>query len=145
MVNDKKVFVCPTCGRKIIETPHGLNKTIIFGLWQLYKAGGRARLDELGLTNSQFTNFQKTQYFGLAVMSKDVTGKKNREWVLTTAGIEFLTGRRQMPKQVFVFGGRVSRVSAQKLYIHEIRDCVQFKVEWQENARQPSLFDTRGK
>lgn len=141
MTKDRKVFVCPTCGRRIIETPHGLNQTIIHGLWRLHNAGGRSRLDKLNLTNSQFTNFQKTQYFGLAIRAKDAEGKINNEWILTNAGLEFLAGRRQMPKQVFVFNGKVSRVSTEKVYIDEITNCVQYKVEWQQNARQPSLFD----
>ena len=44
-------------------------------------AGGHSRLDKLQLDNTQFTNFQKLRYFGLAF-----TTGQHGEWHITNTG-----------------------------------------------------------
>lgn len=137
MAKDKNAFICPICGRKSTEYRHGMTKTLVSCMWHLNCAGGRARLDKMGLGNSQFTNFQKLQYWGLAVSA----GGRRAEWILTAAGTEFLQGRRAVAKAVFTLNALVKRKSEELVFIHEVKDCVEYKLDWQEQARQPGLFD----
>lgn len=139
MGSKNNVSVCPTCGQKIVEYKHGLNKTLISCLWSLYRAGGLARLDKLRLDNTQFTNFQKLRYFRLVIS----TGQHN-EWQITRDGVEFLQARKHVPKFVITRNARVIRQSDELVFVQEVKDCVEFRVSWQEQAGQPTLFDEGG-
>ena len=127
---------CPTCGRKITEYKHSINKTLVGCLARLNALGGRARLDQMRLDNTHFSNFQKLKYFGLAVQTNT-----NYEWQITNHGIWFLQGRIQVPKFVMTRNANVIRKSAELVFINEIKDCIEYKIEWKEQARQPNLFD----
>jgi hypothetical protein len=132
-------FVCPVCGHVSKEHRHGMNKTLIFGLQALHNAGGTARLENLHLDNlTKNTNFQKLQYFGLAMRVGH-----NREWGITTAGKEFLFGCRKVHKFVITRNSIVIRKSEKMVFMHEIKDCIQYKAEWEEYARMPGLFDQK--
>jgi hypothetical protein len=133
---NKNVFVCPTCGHISKEHKHGLNKTLIAGLRALYSTGGTSRLDKMKLDNNTiFNNFQKLQYFGLAMR----VGNHN-EWSITTAGREFLGAQRKIVRWVITRNGTVIRRSDEIVFIHQVKDCVQYKIEWIANAN-PGLFD----
>lgn len=139
MGSKNNVAFCPTCGQKLVDYKHNINKTLISCLWHLQNAGGLARLDKLQLDNTQFTNFQKLRYFHLVV----ATGQHS-EWQITRAGTEFLQGRRRIPKFVITRNAVVKQASDELVFVQEVKDCVAFKVEWQEQAGQPTLFDQRG-
>lgn len=134
-MNDK-FSICPICGRKLVEYKHNINKTLVSGLSRLNALGGRARLDMMGLDNTTFNNFQKLRYFGLAVPSGE-----NSEWQITERGIWFLQGRVQIPRFVITKIAKTIRESNELVYITDIKDCVQYKVQWQKQASQPSLFE----
>lgn len=112
--------------------------TLVIGLWHLYGAGGRARTDKLDITFSQRTNFQKLQYFGLA---HPAGAEFNNEWILTRVGLEFLQGRRKMPRFIFTELGRPVAQSLERIFINQVKDYISFKVEWQAQAAHPNLFD----
>ena len=133
------VTICPACGQRIVNYKHNINRTLVSCLWRLYQMGGRARLDAMGLYNTQFTNFQKLRYFNLAV----ATGRHS-EWQITRIGMEFLRGLRRTPKFVVTRNARVLQVSDELLFVYEVKDCVAFKIEWQSQAGQPTLFDSEG-
>ncbi len=128
--------ICPTCGHKSVDYKHSINKTLVSGLARLNAVGGRARLDNLGLDNTVFNNFQKLRYFNLAVSTND-----NFEWQITNEGVWFLQGRVQIPRFVITRNAVVIRTSPELVFITEVKDCVQYKVQWAEQARQPGLFD----
>lgn len=132
----KKFSICPTCGHKSVDYKHSINKTLVSGLARLNAVGGRARLDRLGLDNTVFNNFQKLRYFNLAVSTND-----NFEWQITNEGVWFLQGRVQIPRYVITRNASVVRTSPELVYITQVKDCVQYKVQWAEQARQPGLFD----
>lgn len=127
---------CPLCGSKITDYKHSINKMLVECLARLYALGGRSRLDKLGLDNTHFNNFQKLRYFGLAVP----TGE-NSEWQITNQGIWFLQGRIQISRFVITRNAMVIRSSTEAVFITEVKDCVSYKIEWKEQARQPNLFD----
>lgn len=128
--------ICPTCGHKAVEYQHSINKTLVSCLARLNAVGGKARLDQLGLSNTQFANFQKLRYFGLTTPTNI-----HNEWQITNIGVWFLQGRTQVPRFVVTKNARVIRKSPELLFINQIKDCVAYKIQWQDQARQPSLFD----
>lgn len=130
------VNICPECGHKIVEYKHSINKTLVSCLHRLNALGGRARLDKMQLDNTQFANFQKLRYFGLAIPTNE-----NNEWQITDQGVWFLQGRIQVSRFVVTKNAAVIRKSTELVFIGEIKDCVQYKSEWQSQASQPSLFD----
>ena len=132
----KNFSICPTCGHKSVDYKHSINKTLVSGLARLNAVGGRARLDRLGLDNTVFNNFQKLRYFNLAVSTND-----NFEWQITNEGVWFLQGRVQIPRYVITRNASVVRTSPELVYITQVKACVQYKVQWSEQARQPGLFD----
>lgn len=140
MASKNNITICPTCGQEIVRYKHGLNRTLISCLWHLHNVGGRARLDKMDLNNTEFTNFQKLRYFGLALP----TGSNN-EWILTRLGLSFLQGRRKISRFVYTQNARVVMQSTEQVFIGEVKDCVAFKVEWQEQIAQPTLFDRGNK
>lgn len=128
--------ICPTCGHKAVEYQHSINQTLVSCLARLNAVGGKARLDQLGLSNTQFANFQKLHYFNLTAPTN-----LNNEWQITTLGVWFLQGRIQVPRFVVTKNARVIRKSPELLFINQIKDCVGYKIQWQDQARQPTLFD----
>ncbi len=130
------ITVCPECGHKVVEYKHSINKTLVSCLSRLNAMGGRARLDKMQLDNTQFANFQKLRYFGLAIPTN-----KNNEWQITNHGVWFLQGRIQISRFVLTRNATVIRESSELVFINDVKDCVQYKTSWQEQAGQPSLFD----
>lgn len=130
------VTVCPNCGHQSVEYKHTINKTLIAGLARLYCLGGRARLDKMYLDNTQFANFQKLRYFNLIIPTH-----MNNEWQITNDGRWFLQGRIQVPRFVITRNALVIRKSPELVYINEVKDCVEYKINWQSQAKQPGLFD----
>lgn len=130
------VRICPLCKQKIVCYKHTLSRIIVKGLYSLHKAGGRAKLDKLGLSNSEFTNFQKLRYFGLALNSKS-----SCEWFITSKGYSFLEGRIKINMAAYTENGRVVRLSRKKIFITQVKNGGQFKIEWREQAMIPGLFD----
>ena len=131
-----EISICPLCGRKITEYKHTINKTLVAGLARLNALGGRARIDKMGLDYTQFTNFQKLRYFGLAIPTNE-----HSEWQITDQGIWFLQGRIQISRFVITRNASVIRKSTELIFIGEVKDCVDYKLDWKEQARQPNLFD----
>lgn len=136
MGNKNNISICSACGQKIVDYKHNLNKTLVSCLWHLHRAGGRARLDNMRLDNTQFTNFQKLRYFHLVV----ATGQHS-EWQITKDGTEFLQSRRKIPKFVITRNALVKQISDELVFVQEIKECVDFRIAWQEQAAQPTLFD----
>ena len=133
---NNKVSICPVCGHKLVEYKHSINKTLVSCLARLNALGGRARLDQMGLNNTQFSNFQKLRYFALAVPTNE-----NNEWQITDRGVWFLQGRIQVSRFVMTKNAQTIRESNELVFINDVKDCVQYKVNWQQQASQPTLFD----
>lgn len=130
------VSICPMCGHKLVEYKHTMNKTLVSCLARLNAMGGRARLDKMNLNNTQFSNFQKLRYFGLAIPTNE-----HNEWQITNNGVWFLQGKIQIYRFVITKNATTIRQSDELVYITEVKDCVQYKVNWQQQAGQPTLFE----
>ena len=131
--------MCHSCGRTSTEYQHGINRTLISCLRRLHDIGGVGRLDTMGLSNTQFGNFQKLQYFRLVHPTH-----KNNEWAITKDGECFLQGRIQVPKFIVTKNTKIIRRSPDLIFIDQIKDCVEFKISWQKQKAQLTLFDVGG-
>jgi|GEM_PF-626464 len=134
---------CPICQQKMpVEYKHSLTTIMIRGLSHLFQATGRrANLQKLLENKSEYTNFQKLRYFGLAMPADDDSG----DWFMTLRGFEFMTGQRKVPKFVWTKKAKVIRFSNEMVSIDDIKDCVQYKQEWRAQAqfatgKQQNLF-----
>jgi len=128
--------ICECCGQKIVQYKHNINKTLISGLFKLYKYGQPSRLDKLKLTNTEHANFQKLRYFKLIVKTDD-----KHKWSITEFGKGFIEGVSNCPKFVFTENGRTINYSTELVLLADVKECAQYKIEWQEQASsQPKLF-----
>jgi len=137
----KEPEYCPCCGLRIpTEYKHGLTKVLIKGLVDLYNTPNKqANLNQLIQNKTEYTNFQKLRYFGLAIPLRK---EDNGEWVVTNKGRWFLRGQIPCERFVWTRAARVVRMSAETLFITEVKDCVQFKQDWQKQAsHQLTLFE----
>jgi hypothetical protein len=93
--------VCSHCGQRFPAVfRHPLSKGLLSVLWKMYHAGKPIRLTELGLTNSEFANAQKLNYFKIA---QSVDGA----WSITERGLLFLGNRIEVERYVFTKQGKV--------------------------------------
>ena len=126
----KKVEICPCCGQKIVEYRHNFNSVLFNGLKYLEYLGGKATLreifDKMGMSSSEYANFQKLQYFDM--MSKD-----GRNYVLTEKGEQFLKGRGTCPEYVVTKLKKVVEVGPEMTAL-EMFPPVQVKEEYEEQA-----------
>lgn len=119
---------CETCGQRIVEYKHKLNKTLCNGLWKLLQFGGSGKLKELGLTNNEFANFQKLRYFGL--VAKD----NFNNWYLTDRGDKFLMIKETAPSYVITRNKEVIEQGNQ-IWITKVKDYFQSREDWEDQAR----------
>ncbi len=81
---------CPYCGHIKTAFTHKLNDQLVKALRQLVDFYEREKVGcnlqkDLSLTKNQYNNFQKLQYFNLAL-------KSNEGWFPSLAGISFIRG-----------------------------------------------------
>lgn len=125
---------CPHCDAPIVEYKHGLSTGLARGLRLLAEAGGGPlNLNELGMTISQQTNFQKLRYWGL-VEKSDPSSEKGGVWNITEDGWEFLRRETGMRKFVYTFRGEVVRYEGASISIDEITDGWQYRPDYAANA-----------
>lgn len=130
------VHICPTCGHKIVDYKHSMTKVLVSCLRKLYNAGGASTKGPMNLTTTQFGNFQKLRYFSLAYNEPNTY-----TWHITPLGEEFLKGKIKIPRYVVTRSGQTIGISPELVGINDIKDAVQYRVEWQEQARPDGLFD----
>lgn len=130
------VHICPTCGHKIVDYKHSMTKVLVSCLRKLYNAGGKSKKGPMNLTTTQFGNFQKLRYFGLAELNP-----KTQEWMLMPSGPAFLRGKIRVPRYIITRSGKVIGISPESIDITQVKDAVQYRVEWQEQATPNGLFD----
>jgi len=122
-----------------VEYKHSLSPVMVRGLFKLYRVGGCSKLLDVDLSKSEFTNFQKLRYFGLAVK------QENHEWIVTDKGVEFLEGIRSCEKFVYTRGGKVLRSDEKTIFLNEVKKIGDILEFYREQARskmnQPTLFE----
>lgn len=117
---------CPMCGQKICTYKHKLNKVLISALFKLRANGGKGKVDNIGLTHSEFANMQKLRYFGLV-------DKEGCIYILNELGRKFLDNKAKVPSEVYTRHGQLIRTS-NMVYANEVDAYVQVKDEWRQQA-----------
>lgn len=98
---------CPTCGATMVEYRHSLNVGLVTGLAALHSSGGGPiNLGDLGLTRSQWDNFQKLRYWGLVAPSYDGDVRRRGVWQITEKGRLFVTGVTVIQRVARTYRGR---------------------------------------
>lgn len=92
------------------------------------------RLGEMGLTNSEFANFQKLHYFDLAI-SLQINQTRTGKWNLTERGLLFLGNRIEIPHHVWTRDGRVVERSESKVTVKDIDEGYWWKIDYANAAR----------
>src|SRR5215469_16923958 len=89
-----KSAVCEHCGAKMVEYPYRFDASTKQFLLKLESAGGKAHMDELNLTHTQYVQSSRLRYWKLARMV-DEGGReavKGGLWELTSLGHDFARG-----------------------------------------------------
>lgn len=117
---------CPMCGQRIATYKHKLNKVLISALFKLRDHGGKGKIDNLGLTHSEFANMQKLRYFGLV-------DKEGCIYILNELGRKFLENKAKVPAEVYTKHGQLIGTS-NMVYANQVDAYVQIKEEWKAQA-----------
>lgn len=132
---DDEEKICPHCGAKMMEYRHRLNEPLIVSLAKLRRAGGGPlNIKVLGLTHSQWDNFQKLRYFDL-VRQVWVDGSRKRGvWEITNHGRAFLDGREPSYRSVWTYRGQRVRWDDELVYVGAVVGGYQLREEWAAEA-----------
>lgn len=122
-----QVKVCEHCGQKIREYRVGISpmmiKTLVkFRMAILDKGENMAHLlkdfegRDYELTRHEWNNFTRLRFHALTAKVKDESGY----WLLTKRGADFLNGKVEIPKYVWIRNNRVVDYSEEKVFIKDI-------------------------
>lgn len=96
---------CPHCGRRITAYTLPLNRGLALAFLKFadarMKLGRPVEKGELGLTNSQYGNFQNLRHFDLIAQEE-----KGRAWDFTRRGLLFFQGEAKVLNPAGHFGGK---------------------------------------
>lgn len=139
--------LCETCGAKIVEYKHGLNKHLVEGLRFIVAFGGRnpVNLKTLNMPRTQWDNFQKLKYWGLVEQVPNPGGgsmadkdsglhAKTGWWKVTALGISFSANAIKMPKFVWTYRGDPVKREGPYMYANEVVDSYTQRQTWAEEA-----------
>ena len=120
--------VCKCCGGEVKEHPHTLSKGIVTSLIKMkHKIREKNQnkihlIQDLGLSNYEYNNFQKLRYFGLVAKVKDPITKNNEKgyYLLTRNGNRFLLGQLDIPKKVYTMSNKISGKAIEKIFLSNV-------------------------
>ena len=140
---------CPNCGASMKEWEHrltpGPSETLIKFARQVKstrKNDVHVRQD-IGLTASEYNNFQKLRYFGLvAKVRDDEDNHVSGHWLLTRRGGSFLRGAEGVHKSVRTFRNRITKRNEELVYIWDTQKSFSrgyFQTEFDFEIHQENL------
>lgn len=133
-----EIGACELCGSKIVEYKFGLNKGLLAFLVALVRAGKPVHIGELKLTNSQYSNYPKATYWGLAssmAPENEEESLKGGKWALTLKRLQFLRGNQAIPKYAVTLKGAVVRHEGPDIYVDGIEEGYAYRGDYQAQAR----------
>lgn len=127
---------CECCGAKTVKYRHTINKWMVDSLHKLFMAEGKEHIRNLGLTQSQFNNFQKLQYWKLiervAFEGQVVKGV----WSITDHGRNFITRGAPITKSVWTYRGHFDSFEGDTVFFKDIHETkVKQSEDYWEEAR----------
>jgi len=119
--------ICPHCGQPMREYKVGITKMMIstlvkFRMAILDKGENKAHLlkdfegKDYELTRHEWNNFTRLRFHALVAKVKDEAGY----WLLTKRGADFLNGKIEIPKEVWIRNNRVKDHSEELVNITDI-------------------------
>jgi hypothetical protein len=137
--------ICECCGSKIVEYCFSFNAGLARSLIRLIEAERASgsfksgiEISKLGMTTSQWTNFQKLRYWGLieAVINEE-NYRKRGWWRTTYLAWSFVTGSSTIRKNVWLYRNKVIRFEGDHITIQEALKDPSYKyiVDYAEEAR----------
>lgn len=123
----KEENVCPHCGQSMREYKVGITKMMAHTLVKFRMAVlelGRNEIHLLKdmkgksfeLTDHEWNNFTRLRFHGLAVKVKGKSGY----WLLTKRGADFLNGKAEIPKDVWIRNNEIVERSEETVTIGDI-------------------------
>lgn len=100
----------------------------------------RFKMNELKLSHSEYGNFQKLRFHALIAKHKVGGEWVEREWVITSRGVDFLCGRVSIPIRVQTFRNKVADHDTSLIHIRQVW---QSDLPWFENKFDYSLFQPK--
>lgn len=129
---------CPHCGATMVEYRFHINRGLVSCLGKLLKAGGEAIRRDLVLKNSEYTNFPKLAYWGLAEQEPDKEGRRRgRPWKITQKGHFFLARGTQIFSTVVTYRGKVVRIEDALVWIDDVEPDYKL-ADWYAMTRVPA-------
>jgi hypothetical protein len=123
---------CSHCGQKLpVAHKHTMTKGLVSCLWKLFYAGGPARLSEIGLSTTEFANFQKLHYFGLIAHAAG----SRAHWILTNDGADFLRNQLSVPNAVWTKNGKVVERSTKRVFIIQVDENWKWPEDYAREAK----------
>lgn len=137
--------ICPHCGAKMKKYYHRITPGLVGILIKCYdfvkaKEQNRFKMNELNLSHSEYGNFQKLRFHALIAKHKVEGEWVDREWVMTSRGIDFLCGRISVPKRVQTFRNRVTDHDPETIHIRQVW---QSELPWFESKFDYTLFQPK--
>ena len=132
-----KGYVCDHCGSKVVEYTFSFNKGLAIVLGKLFDAGGPVKIETLRFTNSQYSNYPKLRYWGLAEMVCDEESKrKGGLWQITNKGKQFVMGFITIPRQAVMRQKRFQRFEGEEIRFFETSGGYKYKQDYADEARE---------
>lgn len=117
-----KDIYCECCGAKVVEYKHTFNAGLANSLWQIYLANKPVDLNDLELSRTQWTNFQKLRYWGLVEQCHDQISKRaNGLWQVTDLGKTFVNDAQcSIHHNVWTFRGETMRFDGHYVHFQDV-------------------------
>lgn len=127
-LKEDKNCKCPHCGANMYIHGHRLSKGLVNSLILFRKSileRNRNFIhikDEMSLTKSQFTNFQKLRYHGLVAKYIDPETKEHVAgyWVLTRRGNQFCKNILSLPVVVYTFRNKIVNKHTDRVFLSDV-------------------------
>lgn len=126
---------CESCGHLIVEYSFNINKGICGVLVKLFEVGQPVSISQLGLSNSQYSNYPKLAYWGLAERHAIDSDTKGGVWKITHDGIDFVVGRKSVRKKVVMKNKEFIRFDGEPVMFSQIIEGYDYKPFYVEQIR----------
>lgn len=128
---------CPTCGCLLAEYRHNLNVPLGAVLKRLFIEGGPVHIVKVSKSNTQFTNYAKLAYWGLAKPTVDETGKHSSGfWEITDLGRSFVQRKISIDRTAVVKRNEVLRFEGPAIMFSDLDPSQKDRPTYQDEARE---------
>lgn len=127
---------CAACGAKMVEYTFSFNIGLLRCLRLMRNHTEGVEIRTLGLSTSQWTNFQKLRYWGLIAPVSVANLRKGGCWRITQFGTCFLEGTVKIPKRVTTYRNKVVLKFDNDISVNEVKDGYEYQSNYQAQAAQ---------